>query len=238
MQRQASQGTGETFGVVGEGLRVAADLNPIVSAMKVATKHDPTRVENNELSWGEWGIEAAGLCLPVLGKFDDLPKALKIAKKGNVLSHMDYEIRAGRVVKFLKAGTTYTSNGYEYITDELSRIQSVKGLLKLEDANRVQAAQKAVREAGVRGDHAGHLIARVFCGSGDIDNMVPMAGYSLNCSKWKVMENEWKCALEGGESVKVEITLEYESLESARPTEFNVIYWIDGAKHIENFPNQ
>ncbi len=58
-------------------------------------------------------------------------------------------------------------------------------------------------------DHGGHLIARIFNGSGDSDNLIAMNG-NLNQGEFKKLENRWATALNEGKSVKVKITPIYE----------------------------
>jgi Protein of unknown function (DUF1557). len=237
LQKERIAGTGKVIGVLGDVLRFGAGVNPYVSAITVVTKEDPTRVGNNEITWLEWGFEAAGLFFPLISKYDDLPKVLKATKAANTIQHIDYGIETGVIVRFLKAGVSYTSNGYKYTTDALRRIVHVQGELRLQNAARNQAAQRAVRALGESGDHAGHLIAVRFFGSGDIDNLVPMAGRALNLSEWKIMENDWARALSAGQKVKVDITIQYGGEIAARPTMFNVTYWIDKVEFTRNFPN-
>jgi hypothetical protein len=64
-----------------------------------------------------------------------------------------------------------------------------------------------------------------------------MAGSALNLSEWKIMENSWAKALSAGQKVKVDITIQYGGEMAARPTMFNVTYWIDKKRFTENFPN-
>lgn len=58
-------------------------------------------------------------------------------------------------------------------------------------------------------DDGGHLIATIFNGSGDIDNLVPMNS-TLNKSDYKKLENIWKKALQEGKQVNVKIEPIYE----------------------------
>ena len=51
------------------------------------------------------------------------------------------------------------------------------------------------------------------------------------------MENRWARALSAGQKVKVDITIQYGGEMAARPTMFNVTYWIDKERFTENFPN-
>ena len=61
-------------------------------------------------------------------------------------------------------------------TDADRNITKVFGIVELKDAQRIPSAQKAiVEQTGRPGeDHGGHLIAKIFNGSGDIDNLVAM----------------------------------------------------------------
>jgi hypothetical protein len=86
-------------------------------------------------------------------------------------------------------------------------------------------------------DEGGHLIASIFKGSGDIDNLVPMDS-NLNKGEWKKMENDWNDALDDGEEVKVKITPVYEG-DSQRPTRFEINYKIGDSiktKFLRNAP--
>lgn len=109
--------------------------------------------------------------------------------------------------KELKPNVEYTdSNGYTYTTDEYGRIESVSGSLKKQKGIRNQNSQKvAGREErkceknnnlaeGEVPDDGGHLIATIFNGSGDLDNLVAM-NRTLNRGDWKSMELSWKNAL-------------------------------------------
>ncbi|WP_196603020.1 DNA/RNA non-specific endonuclease [Pectinatus frisingensis] len=81
----------------------------------------------------------------------------------------------------------------------------------------------------------GHLIASIFKGSGDIDNLVPMNS-TLNRSKYKSLENTWKKALADGKEVKVKIEPIYEG-NSSRPSQFGVNYFINGGKFSAELTN-
>ncbi|AJH18901.1 cytoplasmic protein [Bacillus mycoides] len=47
-------------------------------------------------------------------------------------------------------------------------------------------------------DDGGHLIATIFKGSGNMDNLVRMSS-NLNREEWKKLENEWANALNDGD---------------------------------------
>jgi len=129
--------------------------------------------------------------------------------------------------KALKPNTEYEVNGYKYQTDEKGRIIICEGTLKLEEGERNAYDQKIVgREDKKKTDDGGHLVATIFGGSGDIDNLVPMDS-NLNKGEWKKLENIWKKALESNppKKVQVKITPIYEG-DSQRPVKFKVNYKI------------
>ena len=98
-------------------------------------------------------------------------------------------------------------------------------MLKNQTAKRNVYAQKVVgREDRKKGDEGGHLIASIFDGSGNLDNLVPMRR-NLNRGDWRSMENTWKSALKKGQKVQVEIKINY-SGASQRPISFDVRYKI------------
>ncbi|KJF45743.1 DNA/RNA non-specific endonuclease, partial [Bacillus altitudinis] len=79
-------------------------------------------------------------------------------------------------------------------------------------------------------DDGGHLIASIFKGSGDIDNLVPMSS-QINRSggKWYTMEQEWLAALRKDPPKHVEVSIRpiYKG-DSFRPDKFVVQYKIGG----------
>lgn len=50
------------------------------------------------------------------------------------------------------------------------------------------------------------------------------------------MENEWKKVLEKGKKIEVDIKINYNS--TRRPTDFEVIYYIDGIRNKKLFLNE
>ncbi|WHX93499.1 DNA/RNA non-specific endonuclease [Peribacillus simplex] len=140
--------------------------------------------------------------------------------------------------KVLKPDVEYTSKeGYNYKTDGQGRISSADGTLKLGDGKRNNYAQKVVgRENRLPDDDGGHLIASIFEGSGNLDNLVPMNG-NLNKGEWKKLENTWADALKQGDEVKVKITPNYKG-DSQRPVSFDIKYKIgDDEWEIRRFDN-
>ena len=78
--------------------------------------------------------------------------------------------------KTLRTNVEYeTGEGYKYITDTKGRISKVEANLELGKADRNSYAQRVVgREDRLPNDDGGHLIASIFNGSGNLDNLVPM----------------------------------------------------------------
>lgn len=120
----------------------------------------------------------------------------------------------------LKPNVEYTTqSGHTYSTDELGRIKEVNGTLNKNKAKRNPYDQKvAGRDDRLSTDDGGHLIASIFDGSGDLDNIVPMDS-TLNRGDWKAMENSWARALseDPPKTVEVIVSPQY-SGTSARPT--------------------
>ncbi|PFL64121.1 hypothetical protein COJ30_16305 [Bacillus anthracis] len=93
------------------------------------------------------------------------------------------------------------------------------------------------RENRLPDDDGGHLIATIFKGSGNMDNLVPMNS-NLNRGEWKKLENEWANALNDGDKVRVKITPNY-SGNSKRPDSFVIRYKIgdEDRWRLRNFDN-
>lgn len=126
----------------------------------------------------------------------------------------------------LKPNSIYTVNGYTYETDELGRIKSAKGKLRLEKGKRNNNHQKKVGGTERKdSDHGGHLLATRFGGSGKIDNLVLMNA-NLNQSAYRKLENIWDKALKNNKEVTVKIIPKYKG-NSLRPDEFTIVYQID-----------
>ena len=146
--------------------------------------------------------------------------------------------------KKLKANIEYTTpHGHVYRTDQKGRIKEVYADdLSLLDGGRNSYAQRTVgREDRLPDDDGGHLIARAFGGSKDIDNLVPQSKYINRSFKengqWYNMEKEWREAIESGEQVKnIKIEVKYKD-GSQRPTEFQVKYEINNKQHKKRIPN-
>ena len=88
-----------------------------------------------------------------------------------------------------------------YRTDHKGRIKEVYADdLSLHDGERNSYAQRTVgREDRLPDDDGGHLIARAFGGSKDIDNLVPQSKYINRSFKengeWYKLEKGWQKAI-------------------------------------------
>ena len=135
------------------------------------------------------------------------------------------QYKPGTKTRELKENIVYESKGYYYQTDELGRINVAQGDLRLEKGVRNKGDQlKAGGDDRLRGDHGGHLIARIFGGSGELDNLVAMDKI-VNTIEYRDVERLWENALKDGKSVNIKITLDYAEANK-RPTGFNVKYEI------------
>lgn len=139
--------------------------------------------------------------------------------------------------KVLRSNVEYVSNnGYKYQTDDVGRIKNVEATLELGKGKRNYYAQRKVGgEDRLETDHGGHLIASMFKGSGNIDNLVPMDA-TLNQKAYKSLEILWKQEIEKGSTVKVNIQPIYKGT-SSRPDKVRVDYWINGVRDREIFEN-
>lgn len=137
----------------------------------------------------------------------------------------------------MKPDIEYTTHeGNHYKTDGKGRISSVEAKLQLGKAERNQYAQRTVGgKDRLPNDDGGHLVASIFKGSGEIDNLVPMNS-SLNRSEYKTLEQTWKEALDKGKEVTVTVKPIYEG-QSTRPSEFKINYSIDGKKYRDRLTN-
>ncbi|MGK8688756.1 DNA/RNA non-specific endonuclease [Bacillus cereus] len=148
--------------------------------------------------------------------------------------------------KVLAPDVEYKSpSGHTYKTDSERRITSVEGELKIGDAKRNPYAQRKVGQNGPNGrndrlkdDDGGHLIASMFEGSGDIDNLVAMnSQINRSGGKWYSLEQKWSQALADGKTVKVKIEPIYLD-DSIRPSQFKIAYEINGVIKKVRIKNQ
>ncbi|MEK4846437.1 T7SS effector LXG polymorphic toxin [Bacillus sp. FSL W8-0183] len=184
------------------------------------------RLDNNS----GYGISQTGRRLPA-------PKSPPI-----VVSYGEHYVRWKRK-KVLKPNVVYsTKQGYTYTTDHYGRIVKVEANnLKYGEVKRNQYAQSnSGKPDRLLKDDGGHLIASIFKGSGDIDNLVPMSS-QINRSggKWYEMEQRWLKALRADPPKHVEVSIEpiYKDA-SLRPDSFVIEYNIGKRSYLEKIKNQ
>lgn len=90
-------------------------------------------------------------------------------------------------------------------------------------------------------DDGGHLIARMFGGSKDIDNLVAQSKYINRSFKengdWYKLEKLWEKAIKSGKSIEnIKIEVKY-SGNSKRPTEFLVEYYVNNKEFVQHVKN-
>ncbi|AZV59895.1 T7SS effector LXG polymorphic toxin [Peribacillus frigoritolerans] len=163
-------------------------------------------------------------------KVEGVPKGIDNVRYGEQYTKVNRK-------KTLKPNVEYTTKeGYKYTTDDNGRIAIAEAKLELGKAKRNPYAQRKVGgDDRLSNDDGGHLIASIFKGSGEIDNLVPMNA-TLNRSEYKTLENTWKKALVEGKEVTIKVKPIYEA-QSARPSEFKINYVIDGKKYSDRLTN-
>ena len=131
----------------------------------------------------------------------------------------------------LKPNIKYTVGEHKYIyeTDELGRICncSADELLLKQHIGRLKHNPNTPGK--LDGDHAGHLIADVFGGSPELDNLVSQAK-NVNLKQYRDIEREWEKALRKvppDEITDLKIEIIYNG-NNARPTAFKIEYCING----------
>ncbi|MFT8600413.1 MAG: DNA/RNA non-specific endonuclease [Leuconostoc pseudomesenteroides] len=140
-----------------------------------------------------------------------------------------------------KVSAPGTNHNYVYETNSAGDISKVKVDELHWKGERDRLTNKRNTPDKLTDDDAGHLIADMFDGSPDLDNLVSQAR-DLNRgsgSEWKEMENQWRDALTGNPLKKVtdvQIDVIYEA-ESHRPSGFDVQYKINGNIISHQFTN-
>ncbi|HBA47739.1 MAG TPA: hypothetical protein DCZ91_08050 [Lachnospiraceae bacterium] len=143
-----------------------------------------------------------------------------------------------RTDKDLVSNCEYTINGYDYTTDDMGRIVSAEGKLRLKEHSGRKQIRDSLQDVGkgdeLPTDNRGHLIGDRFDGSNGLENLIPQdAKENLNFSK---LENQLAVEVGKGNDVKVEIKPFYDG-ESRRPIAIGVTYSINGEQSIRIFPN-
>ena len=147
----------------------------------------------------------------------------------------DHIIKGAQGKKRLLPNAQYVSEeGYKYTTDSLGRITSAQAdELALGMAERNLYSQRTVGGIDrLADDDGGHLIASMFNGSGDIDNLVAMnSQINRTNGAWYEMEQEWKAALSEVPPKKVSVNIEpiyAKDSTSMRPESFEIFFQIEG----------
>lgn len=124
---------------------------------------------------------------------------------------------------------------YYYETDSRGRIDSFStdNLQLTKRMERLPYDQKTPGK--LPGDHAGHLAADRFGGSGKLDNLVSQSS-SINLSQYKEIENQWAKAINDGKKIQVKVDIEC-AKDSLRPVKFKVNYIIDGERFSKKLIN-
>ncbi|MEI0478539.1 DNA/RNA non-specific endonuclease [Brachyspira pulli] len=151
-------------------------------------------------------------------------------------------IKTGNAVKkvLAKNATRINKQGHLSKTDDLGRLTHVeaKELKLVEDGIRKPHNQQGVVRGAIERNPAkyadrnydgGHIIARIFGGSPDIDNIVPMPK-SVNRAggKWRKMEEEIAQLLKSGNRVTdFKVKINYRGADQM-PYSFHVRYKVNG----------
>ena len=176
--------------------------------------------------------------------YDSVAKKLKNKNTQEAVSFVKHDERyINTKTQELKKNIVYrTGEGnYYYMTDQAGRTVRAQGNLRLKkdllniDEN-FRGKWNSNTPNKLPGDDAGHIIADIFGGSGELDNLVSQLD-SINRSTWKKMENNWVKALTEGKDVHVDIEIVYDGI-SKRPSSFIVTQTINGVKtKLEPFYN-
>lgn len=144
-----------------------------------------------------------------------------------------------RIDNDLVPDNEYQINGYVYQTDNMGRVSSVGGLLRMKDRNDRLTIKDSITDIGKgdqkEGDDRGHLIGDQFDGSNGLENMIPEDPV-VNRVDFKNFENDLAKQVKDGKEVIVNIDIVYEG-DSRRPTDIVVTYSVNGEMNFRIFPN-
>lgn len=147
-----------------------------------------------------------------------------------------------RVGNELVANSEYSINGYDYKTDEQSRIISARGKIQTKNHEGRPPIEDSMENIG-RGDQKktddrGHLIADRFNGGNGLENLIPMdSELNRKGGDYYKLEDYMADAVASGADVYAEINVVYDG-DSARPSKFRIIVFVDGEKEIYVFKNE
>ena len=131
---------------------------------------------------------------------------------------------------------TYNSNGNIFTTDNLGRVVSASGPVKLSNSQRNKNMTRTIGNlADLKSDDGGHLIGDALGGPSEAFNLVPMNSH-LNRGEYEKLERELKNYVKNGHSVNVDIQPIYKD-NGIRPSEIIYKYWVDGIEYFKTFLN-
>lgn len=142
--------------------------------------------------------------------------------------HNDVPVRPDE----LAASTTYTSPGFEYLTDDQRLPARVRGLLRIvptEQRVRHPSVQRTVGHLS-SGTQGGHIVAVSLGGFASGPNVFPQIG-NFNLSAYVRLERGWRAALRDGATVEVDIALTIDADDPFAPSFVIVTYWEDGEEY-------
>lgn len=125
--------------------------------------------------------------------------------------------------------TRYVVNGYTYQSDEKGRIIHGEGNLVVKDGERASMNAK-VSDMGDH-DQRGHIIADIFGGSNQNDNLVAQL-QSINQGEYKVLESSLADLIMQQNQVYGDYEIEYED-NSNRPSAITVTYSVNNGIPIQ-----
>ncbi len=138
----------------------------------------------------------------------------------------------------LRPHATYEfPEGYRYLTDGQGRVSEIHASLVPGAGERSASLQRAAGGLSrLSTDEGGHLIAVRFKGPAHEANTIAQ-DVKLNRGKWRSLENNWAKDLDQGKRIDVRIELTYPP-GSARPSDLNVHYQVDGQDFRQAFSNE
>ena len=189
----------------------------------VSNKCDSLLSELDDLLADLDGDEATGSASDLTGRSSNIVKiggdSYRVDDDGNI--HM----KRGKDNEYhVLPNTKYTVNGYTYQSDEKGRIIHCEGSLKVKDGSRASLNAK-VSGMGKK-DQRGHILADIFGGSNQNDNLVAQL-QSINQGAYKTLELNLASMVSSGHDVYGDYTLDYPT-SSKRPSAITVNYSIDG----------
>ena len=144
-----------------------------------------------------------------------------------------------RIDNDLIPNSQYEINGYKYTTDDMGRIISAEGTLKMKNRDGRLPIRDSIEDIGKgdqkEGDDRGHLIGDQFDGTNGLENMIPQDA-DINRNDFKNFENELANEVKAGKTVEVKVEPIYDG-DSRRPDAIVVTYKIDGVESVRIFPN-